>query len=232
MLRSGLATGFVSLAALAIFIAAGVRAPTPAMALTAAATASSGTSYRLKITEELKVGSQSWTLGAEGAFDPASATGYLKNTARPEDESRVINGTLYQGGVAANGVWLKYPGNRAYLSTMLVLLAKGGLQSSDPVAFVKSLQDSGATVTQNPDGSFHYVHGGMSGDITLDGDGRIAKITLHSAGSSNDGPATSDVTYELSGYGEPVHVDVPSKVEDFGPGLPTASGAPQMPVRE
>ena len=88
-------------------------------------------------------------------------------------------------------------------------------------------RQSGATVTQTGARTYHFElarrgasNGLMSdiyaGDVTLDGDQRIAKVTyVRTARAEKGGQVdteTSSVTVELSGYGMPVRVDKPADV--------------------
>ena len=56
----------------------------------------------------------------------------------------------------------------------------------DPGALIRALKSAKATITENPNGTLHFAYGATqkmgstsaTGDVTLDGDGRIAKVAL------------------------------------------------------
>jgi hypothetical protein len=244
VIRTGYAMGVVGLAGiLAVGLTAGQspgggeqRAqPVPAsVQLSKAAAASDNISYRMKLTMGHAAKPVSGT--CEGAFDPLNATGYVRC---PQDDSvmveLLINGTRYIGGEAPltplppdktpgekYGRYGQYPGRHDHLS--LISDTVLGAAAPDPAALFKALQQANATVTQNPDGTFHFEfttqvqHGSTStaGDVSLNADGRIAKVSIagtwQSTAKGRLDTGTFRATIELSDYGLAVHVDPPADV--------------------
>jgi hypothetical protein len=252
-IRTGSTLG---LAGLAVVVAAGLavggRATPPpdagraateqvqpaALRLANAAAASDNISYRLRLTTGTQTGNGGATY--EGAFDPKTATGYLR---MPQDDSvmteLLVNGTRYIGGEpplgplpADKGPGEKYGRYGRYPGTYdrLSLYCSDGSDAvlcaaaPDPSALFKALQNANATITQNPDGTLHFqyttqIMGGsstISGDVTLNADGRIAKVMLTSAwqtkakGRLDTGIVTA--TLELFDYGLKVTVQPPADV--------------------
>jgi hypothetical protein len=204
--------------------------PAAAMRLANAAAASDNISYRLRLKD----------LGGtyEGAFDPKTATGYVR---KPQDDSvmteLLINGTRYVGGEAPLGPlpsdkgpgekygrYGQYPGKYDHLS----LYAGGnpvlGAAAPDPAALVKALVKANATTTENPDGTLHFEYATTftdgssttSGDVTLNADGRIAKVGFtyawRSTAKKRLDKGTSVTTLELYDYGLKVKVKRPTDV--------------------
>jgi hypothetical protein len=172
----------------------------------------------------------------EGAFDPMTATGYVRC---PQDDSvmveLLIDGTRYMGGEPPLGAlppdktpggevygrYGQYPGKHDRLSYGDPVL---GAAAPDPAALFKALQQANATVTQNPDGSYHFGYStqtdqgstSTAGDVVLNADGRIAKVTVDGTWQSTVkgrlDTGTFHTTVELSDYGLAVHVDRPADV--------------------
>ncbi len=215
-----------------------VQAEAPAsLRLAKAAAASDNISYRVKVVTGPATNPASHT--CEGAFDPMTATGYVRC---PQDDSvmveLLINGTRYiggeppltplppdkTGGGEVYGRYGQYPGKFDRLS----LYGDGdsvlGSAAPDPAALFKALQQANATITQNPDGTLHFSyttqvdHGSTAtaGDVVLNADGRIAKVTIdgtwQSTAKGRLDTGTFRVTLELSDYGVAVHVDRPKDV--------------------
>lgn len=212
-------------------------APDASLRLSKAAAASDNISYRMKVATGSGAGPASRT--CEGAFDPMTVTGYVRC---PQDDSvmveLLIDGTRYMGaappltplppdktpGGEVYDRYGQYPGRHDHLS----LYGNGdsvlGAAAPDPAALFKALQQANATITQNPDGTLHFSyttqvdHGSTAttGDVTLNADGRIAKVTIdgtwQSTAKGRLDTGTFRVTLELSDYGVPVHVDRPTDV--------------------
>lgn len=205
----------------------------PAMRLVSAASASENTSYRMRLTNSGRDG-----LKYEGAFDPRTATGYVR---APQDDSvtteLLINGTRYMGGERplgklpadkgpgeTYGRYGQYPGTYDRLS--LYGGGNGVLAAAepDPAALFAALKRQNATVTENPDGTLHYTYAetnrdgssSTAGDVTLDRDGRIATIALtftwQSTAKGRLDTGTVNSTLELFDYGTAVTVERPTDV--------------------
>ncbi|MEU4681035.1 hypothetical protein [Micromonospora sp. NPDC023737] len=213
--------------------AEGVSQPTsPGMKLVSAVTASENISYRMRLTQT--GGGQKY----EGAFDPRTATGYVR---APKDDSvmveLLINGTRYEGGERPQGPlpadkgpgetygrYGQYPGKYDRLS----FFADGndvlGAASPDPAALFTALKRADATITENPDGTLHFEYAtestagstSASGEVTLDADGRIATVVLDSTWRSTAkgrlDTGNSTATLELFDYGVEVKVERPADV--------------------
>jgi hypothetical protein len=204
-----------------------------AMKLEKAAKASDKVSYRLRL--KTSVG-EPYGQTTEGAFDPKTSTGYLRTPHEDSVQTELlIDGTRYAGGEPLPGGpppdwhgetfsrYGRYPGKHKsflYWSTDAVLVKAG----PDPGSLVKALKEVDATTSENPDGTLHFEYGTSSkdgwrksaGDVTLNGDGRIAKITLSTdsrytaKGKTHTGKFTD--TLELFDYGLEVKVKVPTDV--------------------
>jgi hypothetical protein len=207
-----------------------VQAQPAAMRLANAAAASDNISYRLRLKD----------LGGtyEGAFDPKTATGYVR---KPQDDSvmteLLINGTRYEGGEPPLGAlppdkgpgekygrYGQHPGKYDHLS----LYAGGdpvlGAAAPDPAALFKALVKADATTTENPDGTLHFEYATTftdgssttSGNVTLNADGRIAKVVVtvawRSTAKKRLDTGTFSRTLELYDYGLKVKVKRPTDV--------------------
>ncbi|WP_238008266.1 hypothetical protein KZZ52_58280 [Dactylosporangium sp. AC04546] len=230
-IRLGSVLGVAALAFSAAFALNQGPAPdatTPSLRLANAAAASDDISYRIKLTTN--------GLNYEGAFDPRTDTGYVR---APQDDSvmteLLINGTRYTGGEppldvlpsdkGEGEIYGRYgvsPGTYDHLS----LYGGGvlGAASPDPAALFAALRTAGATVTENADGSLHFEYTTQTsdgstatkGDVTLDADGRIAKVamtgTWQSTAKGRLDTGTFSATLELYDYGVPVTVERPKDV--------------------
>ncbi|MEH0931053.1 hypothetical protein [Micromonospora sp. CPCC 205558] len=205
----------------------------PAMRLVSAAAASENISYRMRLTNSGPGG-----LTYEGAFDPRTATGYVRV---PQDDSvmteLLINGTRYEGGERplgklpadkgpgeTYGRYGQYPGTYDRLS--LYGDGNGVLDAAepDPAALFAALKRQNATVTENPDGTLHFTYAtsgkdgssSTAGDVTLHRDGRIATVALtvtwQSTAKGRLDQGTVNSTLELFNYGIEVTVKRPTDV--------------------
>lgn len=210
--------------------------PAASLRLSKAAAASDNISYRMKVTTG--TATDPATRICEGAFDPMSATGYVHC---PQDDSvmveLLIGGTRYIGGeppltpLPADktpgeqyGRYGQYPGTFDRLSLYGDAGSVLGSAAPDPAALFQALQQANATVTQNPDGTLHFEYvtqDGLSssstaGDVTLNADGRIARVALTGTWQSTVkgrlDTGAFRATVELSDYGVAVHVDRPTDV--------------------
>jgi hypothetical protein len=214
-----------------------VQTETASLRLVNAAVASDNISYRMR----LKTGNQSGKDGLtyEGAFDPRTATGYVR---MPQDDSvmteLLINGTRYIGGEPPLGPlapdkgtehekygrYGQYPGKYDRLSLYGGADTVLGAAAPDPAALFKALKDADATTTENPDGTLHFEYTTRSkdgstttsGDVTLNADGRIAKVALagtwRSTAKGRLDTGTFTATLELFDYGVAVKVERPKDV--------------------
>ncbi|GII29921.1 hypothetical protein [Planotetraspora mira] len=213
-----------------------LKLTSPAMELASAVTASENISYRMR----LKTGNQSGQGGLtyEGAFDPKTATGYVR---QPQDDSVItellINGTRYVGGEPplgplpadkgpgeTYGRYGQYPGKYDRLSLYGDPDTVLGAAEPDPAALFKALKSANATTAENPDGTLHFEYAAKSkvgssttsGDVTLDADGRIAKVALagrwQTTAKGRLDTGTFTATLELFDYGVKVKVKRPADV--------------------
>jgi hypothetical protein len=247
--RSLYAGGAVALAAViaaVVFAAPGRPPPTgskpPQLELAAAARASRGTSYRITntVTNRSLPGRPSFTV--QGAFDPASTTGYVRTTSAAGGsswhEERLVGGDLYTADVVDGNVipWWHDPGTK---HTSLSYVDKTGVPAvtADPEQLFDQLTRVGAAVRQTGPHTYHFdvavapgggwSSGRVSAEVTVDPQGRIAKVvyeaTLHGTGDPAGGTVL-DGTLALSGYGRPVTVERPGGTFEDLPGKPRQPG--------
>jgi hypothetical protein len=206
-----------------------VQAQPASLRLVNAAAASDNISYRIR----LKTG-----LTYEGAFDPRTATGYVR---APQDDSvmteLLIDGTRYVGGERplgklpsdkgpgeTYGRYGQYPGKYDRLSLYGGSDTVLGAAAPDPAALFKALRKANAATTENPDGTLHFEYATKSkdgssttsGDVTINADGRIAKVALaekwQSTAKGRLDTGTVTATLELFDYGLKVTVERPTDV--------------------
>lgn len=245
--RMGYAAGVIGLAGtLAAGVAiggSGAPAPpsTPTVAaprvqLASAIAASENISYRVKVTELYRGrvdGADAKPTIIEGAFDPATATGYLASRWTGAEASvyheRLIDGVLYIGPPAGNG-WKQNPGTHDRLQYAQGEIGEVVGASADPEQLFDALQKSGTKITKSGAGVYHFefslkpsvsargkLEQSIAGDVTVAADNRIAKIAYaQTSVSTKHGttypPSIVDVTVELFGYGTPVKVEKPTDV--------------------
>ncbi|GAA4257017.1 hypothetical protein [Dactylosporangium darangshiense] len=209
------------------------QAQTPSLRLAAAAAASDDISYRIRLSSGAK-GAQ--PLVYEGAFDPRTDTGYLRSTQEAGVLTELlIDGTRYigteripghepEGEHERYGRYAQYPGRYDRLSYDLSEQAVLGSTTADPASLFRALQAANATISQNPDGTLHFRIVQQSatdkivqdGDVTLDANGRIARIAIAGTwestakGRLDKGEFTT--TLELSDYGLAVTAQRPADV--------------------
>jgi hypothetical protein len=189
---------------------------TAAVRLAAAVATSDNTSYRVKV----RVGANI----TEGAFDPATQTGYL-NSAAPGDgvvyQERLINGVRFVSSSGSRDVWKQYPDTHDRLAYDKALNSAASA-SAAPEALFEALTQAGAVITKSGAG-FHFevtIDGDLPvtlvGDVTVGADNRIAAVayeeTLHFEKNGHTEVSTESVTVELSEYGTPVTVEQPANV--------------------
>ncbi|MFC4016460.1 hypothetical protein ACFOW4_00640 [Micromonospora sp. GCM10011542] len=209
-------------------------ADSPRLQLASAITASQNISYRLKITAGDRDDPDAWG-SAEGAWDPAAATGWLTSTepGGAAYHQRLIDGKLYLGSTGTK-TWKQEPGNGNFEYGDVLGGASGA--SADPQELFKALREVQAKITRTGATSYHfestrpfddeYATGtrGLVGDVTLDSDRRIAKVTYLSTYKGRVKPGVKSpksgvsfdssqrLTLELSDYGTPVRVEKPTDV--------------------
>jgi hypothetical protein len=209
------------------------EAASPQLELASAVTTTENTSYKVKFTAGSKNDPGGWGT-TEGAFDPATATGYLNNSQPGIDAvyyQRLVNGVLFIGS-SGSKKWKQEPSN----GRLEYVGALGGAvgASADPNELFQALRELKATITETGAGTYHFesvrpyddqsAAGSVTlvGDVTLDDHKRIAKVTYESTNQGQTkpgvkgGPAsytsTDVVTMELSDYGTPVKVERPTEV--------------------
>ncbi|WP_433076914.1 hypothetical protein ACQP1P_33175 [Dactylosporangium sp. CA-052675] len=191
----------------------------PGMELVAAIANSQNISFQLKSTATGQKGGGKPTLPADttvtlSAFDPATATGYLRS-ANGNFEYRLVNGVLYM----ANGSqWLQQPGKHDSLNMDEDKLRGEFTASADSQQLFEALRAGDAKVDKTGADTYHFEatrtkDGGtvkFIGDFSVGTDKRIAKVTYDwTLTYSQGGFHKSHVVLEYSGYGEPVTVEVP-----------------------
>ncbi|WP_433285433.1 hypothetical protein [Micromonospora sp. CA-244673] len=224
----------------------------PQLRLAAAAAASENISYRVKVTttsldapppegELPEPVSRRWV--TKGAFDPATATGYLDSpytglrpaVAAGPEHLRLIGGVLYFGGRDGrdpdNGkiVWSRSPDRQDSLDYDMAMGGRLGASAS-PEALLRVLNEAGATVTEPSSGVYHFdvsmsdpaaeiIADRLVGEVTVGADGRIAKVSYDRASRmvrTKDYTSHLKVVIELSGYGLPVAVKAPAHAYVMG----------------
>ena len=208
--------------------------PQPPITLMAAVAASDGISYQVKVTE---TAGRSGVTTTEGAFDPASATGYLSSKWSGADVvyyERLIAGTRYIGASGA-GQWKQLPGrfdrlgydrgNNGHADGV----AESAGAAADPAELLAELRDAGSKVTESRPGVFHFeltlkpettprttLKQSIAGDVTLGADKRIATIaytrTTRATKDEFSSTETTEVTMAFSDYGAPVRAEKPADV--------------------
>jgi len=203
----------------------------PPITLMAAVAASDGISYRVKVTEAT---GRSGVTTTEGAFDPATATGYLGSKWSGADVvyyERLVAGTRYIGSSGA-GEWKQVPGRfdrLGYDRSNNGHVAGSAGASADPEELLAELRDAGSKITESRPGVFHFelalkpettprttLSQSIAGDVTLGADKRIATIvytrTTKATKDKVSSTETTRVTMAFSGYGSPVRVEKPADV--------------------
>lgn len=222
-------------------------ADTPQMRLAAAAAASENISYRVKVTttnkDKLPPSGElpepvlkSWV--TKGAFDPATATGYLEKVtigglvppmyvSFPHE--RLVDGVKYvgapNGSVGSKGeiVWTREKGKRDSLDYDLAMGGKLGA-SADPRQLFRVLRQAGARVSENPGGGYHFevtlhdtalgvADDKLVGEVTIGADKRIRTVAYDRVARwqlKGDFTYHLHVLVEFSDYGLPVKVEAPA----------------------
>jgi len=219
----------------------------PQVRLAAAITASRDISYRVKntIIPRNQPGSPSTVI--TGAFDPATATGYLRfasGNGTPWEERRLIDGDLYTADLLHPRPspsttrkpapspdqlvdWTHDPGKKY---SRLPYDPKPGVlaASTDPEQLFDALAQSGAKISQIGPDAYHFdvaisPRGGITGgkvvgDVTVGSDHRVAKVVYEVTLRSATEIDLFDATLQLSDYGSPVIVQRPAGTFDGIPG--------------
>jgi hypothetical protein len=211
------------------------NAADPRVELAAAIAASDNVSFRLKSTVtgqkgDGKTQTDPATYITQTAFDPTTATGYLR--LGDSEIYRLVNGVLYaknspcpkpSGPDAAPPdcpatQWLQYPGHYASLNFDDDKLRGQFSASADSQTLFQALRADNAKVTKTGADTYHFEATGtkdggavtFTGDVTVGADDRIAKVTYDwKLKYAQGGFRTSGVVLEYSGYGDPVTVEAP-----------------------
>jgi hypothetical protein len=200
-------------------------AESPKLSLVAAITASEKMSYHVKVTERWGPDSLQTTAGA---FDPATATGYLDSKwsgAPVVYKERLVGGARFSSSSGSKG-WKPEPGHFDRLNYDRNLSGAASASAS-PDRLFALLRTSGAEISRTGSAGYHFTmtltpNDGITtkdtyvGDIALDADYRISKITYRRAQAVSKrgvpaGTTTTDVTVAFSAYGELVTVERPAK---------------------
>ncbi|WP_027346605.1 hypothetical protein [Hamadaea tsunoensis] len=194
--------------------------------LVAAITASRSTSYRLTIRDNLAP-------AATGAYDPVTKQGFLHrdySEGPGYEDQRVVDGALYVGDAGLDGVehWRLVPGvhDTFQYDASLGDRLSG---SADPDALLDELRKDGVTITQIDKKTFGFefspaldeyrASDHYSGEVVVDGKGRIAKVEFKRAvrwqkpgytPPSAQPPAIITAGLTFSDYGTPVQVTAPT----------------------
>jgi hypothetical protein len=202
-----------------------VAADSPDMRLAAAALATAQTSYRFSLS--FTIDGRDTSL-AEGAYDPAGPTGYLRDTGSDQSaiEQRVIEGDWYTGtGIEGQPLsWRKMPagftGFALQSGTDLTVDPSELLQTYANLGTVTHTGRSGSGAAAVDTYSFSYAapdqyNGPMSGTVEVGvNSGMIKKIIWRSqvVPRPEDGNMPAwwyTKTVEFADYGIEVHVERP-----------------------
>ncbi|MFI7574662.1 hypothetical protein [Micromonospora sp. NPDC049497] len=204
------------------------------MELASATEASASISYKVKVTAR-SAADASTAQVTEGAFDPRTDTGQLSSPSPGAGVvylERLVDGVRFVSSSGSKDVWKQYPGRHDRLAYHRALSGAVGA-SADPEQLFDALRQDGAKVTRVGPDVYHFTsttsvdnrYGTETvtfvGDVTLDADKRIAKVSYELTRKGQFRPGvkgglayggTDVVTVELSEYGTPVQVDRPAKV--------------------
>jgi hypothetical protein len=209
-----------------------VAADSPQLQLAAAVAASENISYRIRVTAGTKEDPDGEG-SSEGAYDPATRSGYLNSPQAGSSTvyiQRLVNGELYLGS-NNSPTWKQEPSNGKF--EYGDALQGAATASGDPEELFKVLRQAGTEVrktgavyhfeSSTPLDTKYFATGTATlvGDVTLDANGRIAKVAIQEAQKGQfkpgvKGGGTFDsshvVTVELFDYGTSVTVDKPADV--------------------
>lgn len=223
---------------------------TPQLRLAAAAAASQNVSYRLRITTTSRdVAARPGELPppevdtwvTEGAFDPATATGYWNSPwegrLRPSVASgwwaeKLVGGVRYVAGIDGRDrtgrtiAWMREEGRYDHLD--LDTAMGGGVgASASPEELFRMLGQAGATVRETSPGVYHFelaltkpsrkvLADRFVGEVRVGADHRIARISYDrtSRPVRGDNIFRLTVVIEFSDYGLPVNVQPPAQLFD------------------
>jgi hypothetical protein len=191
----------------------------PAVRLAAAVAASDNVSYRVRVTTSYGTDSErpATTSVVEGAFDPATRTGYLNSVPQPGTGGaaleRLVDGIRYTGCEYCDDQWKQELGTHdrlAYADAMNGVASA----SADPEALFDALTQAGAKITQT-DAGFHFEvdtkdqYGEypvtLVGDVKLGQDNRIASVTYEETVSipKTNGPGPAPTVTTTTDPGQP-----------------------------
>ena len=202
--------------------ATAASAASPQLELVAAIANSQNISFQLKTTTtgqkgDGKVTIPAYTYTTQSAFDPATTSGYLRGVDKNPFEIRLINGVRYM----KNGEfqWWQYKGTYKTLNFADDPLRGQIGTSADGEQLFQALREGDAKVSKTGDATYHFEATGSQdggtvkfvGDITLNGDKRIAKVSYDwTLTYKQGGFRSSKVVLEYSDYGAQVTVERPA----------------------
>jgi hypothetical protein len=209
------------------------EAISPQMELAAAIGNSENISFKVKATTTLQKSNGTYTTPSgtyitQGAFDPATRTGYLR-TADGSFQSRLINGVKYTS-ISNGDQFVQQKGTYDWLDYDAHVLDGALSGSADSRHLFKVLRQAQAKISKTSAGSYHFDATTQSvdslasyttrfvGNITLNASKRVAKVTYAwtLTGKMKQGGKVFNrnvkVTLEFSNYGTPVTVQHPASV--------------------
>ena len=200
------------------------------MELVSALAATENISYKIKVTTAAsKSPALSYTFTTEGAFDPATDTGYLRAKGY---EERLIDGVRFVSTAQGpDGQFVQDGSARFDRLAYDALVLDGALSgSADPESLFEVLRQADAKITKTGARTYHFDAGSRTdnaiesstsrfvGDITVGADQRVATVTYEwtTRGKTKVGgnhiSKTIRVTLKMSDYGTPVQVERPANV--------------------
>ncbi|MFC0509075.1 hypothetical protein [Micromonospora costi] len=201
--------------------------------LVAAVAASEKTSYRIRVTTEF-AGEPGSRETAEGAFDPAARTGYLRTPIAGGPayaEQRLIAGARFLGSTGSE-TWKQERGRYDRLDYAGAAPQGTVVGSADPEDLFAALRRADVAVSQTGPDTYHFESSESYDDRYASGtrrlvgtvtvrEGRIATIAFESTNEGRMKPGVKQgvsfdstwlVTVALSDYGTPVRVQRPATV--------------------
>jgi hypothetical protein len=184
----------------------------PRLELVAALANTEGTSFKIRATNTKLAGDEKRSsYVSEGAFDPATTTGYLR-FAGDKLEIRLIDGIKYVSKDGERFVQIK--GRSETLGFDAPVLDGELTASADSQRLFEVLRQAEVRVTKTGDGTYHFEAASdtmtLVGDIVLDRQQRVTRIEYdyHREGQL----IKMRGVLEFSDYGTPVRVDPPANV--------------------
>ncbi|MEE6263480.1 hypothetical protein [Plantactinospora sonchi] len=208
-------------------------ASSPRLELVAAIAASEALSYRVTATTtynksygDTVTPDASYT--SEGAFDPATATGYVRTDG--VESQRLVNGEMFIH--TTGGQFVRDPGRHDRLGFDHHVMDGALSGSADREHLFDVLRQADAEITSTGERAYRFTAVStvdepsgsatvtFTGDVTLDAEGRVAKVTYQweKRGRLTEPPVdvanTVRATIGFSDYGLPVRVERPTDVVD------------------